>query len=125
MSPAHPSSAGKRGLFRVSATDPEPKSAQAIREDLGVPSLDGDNRFTGANVFEGTTEVAGLNVVDATLSVNGQLEDNSDDPAQLNAGIEIPAGRTATIDGQNILTDAPRDGKYYVRKDGAWVEIVP
>lgn len=27
--------------------------------------------------------------------------------------------------GGTLLVDAPSDGKYYARKDGAWVEIVP
>lgn len=96
--------------------------ASEARANLDVPGLGDDNRFTGTNAFEGTTEVASMDAL-GTLTVSGQLVDNSDDPALLNAGATVTS--PLTLDGGNVLTDAPSDGKYYVRKDGAWVEIIP
>ena len=92
------------------------------RASLEVPGLASDNRFTGSNAFEGASEMASLDAL-GTLTVSGQLVDNSDDPAQLNAGAAVLS--SLTLDGAAVLTDAPSDGKYYVRKDGAWVEIIP
>lgn len=42
-----------------------------------------------------------------------------EDSADLNAKKKI------TVGSLPYISDAPSDGKYYVRKDGAWVEIVP
>jgi len=92
------------------------------RASLEVPGLASDNRLTGSNAFEGMTELAGVDVLgQATFS--GGITDNSDDPALLNAGATVTS--PLTLDGAAVLTDAPSDGKYYVRKDGAWVEIIP
>ena len=89
MSPKGLSSAGRRNRFRVSATDPEPKSAAAVRLDLDLPSLSGDNRFTGDNVFEGDTELGPINVPDSTITLGGGFEHNGSEPAVFNGGADI------------------------------------
>ena len=105
---------GRRKLFRVSATDPEPKSAAAVRVDLDVPSLSGDNTFTGVNSFEGQSAVEGLDV-NGELAVYGGLTVSTDDPATFS--------KEPTVGGTILITDAPSDGGYYVRRNGAWVDV--
>lgn len=119
---AQASARGEDGPLPVSAGGTGATTEPEARAALGVPGLDDDNRLTGSNAFEGMTELAGVDVLgQATFS--GGITDNSDDPALLNAGATVTS--PLTLDGGNVLTDAPSDGKYYVRKDGAWVEIIP
>lgn len=110
------------GVLPVASGGTGGTTAGEARTNLDVPGLEDANRLTGFNAFEGDTEVAALDVL-GPLQAFGQIVDGSDDPAQLNAGAQVTG--TLTLDGAAVLTDAPSDGKYYVRKDGAWVEIVP
>lgn len=93
------------------------------RAALDVPGLDADNTFTGENTFTSAqTHITGTLVVGSVLPTNS---------LRLPSGSVLTDGvtetRTYTFPDANgdVLLDAPSDGKYYVRKDGAWVEIVP
>ena len=88
----------------------------AARSRLDVPTLSGNNVLTGINSFEGQTATEGLDV-NGTLAVYGGMTVDTDDPATFSAA--------PTVGGTALVADAPSDGKYYVRKDGAWVEIIP
>lgn len=106
--------AGRRDRFRVSAHDPKPVSAEQVRIDLDVPSLSRDNTFTGANSLEGQTVVEGLDV-NGQLAVYGGMAVDADDPATFN--------KAPTVGGSALITEAPQDGGYYARRNGAWVDI--
>lgn len=106
------------GTFSPATHVHDPADVTGLVADLAnTPRLDADNVFTGsvqevealhANI--GLTTDGYVTVEEATIratNVTG-LRD-----------IELPDA------SGNLLVDAPSDGKYYVRKDGAWVEIVP
>lgn len=89
------------------------------RARLGVPSLDGDNTFTGDNTFRGTTTFPNGSTVyfyHRFYFTDGSL---------LQEGVTVSRTWELPDADGTLLVDAPSDGKYYVRKDGAWVEIIP
>lgn len=104
------------------------------REILDVPGLEGPNVLNGDLTVNGTTTLN--NGLEANYgSVSLRPEDGIITLANIGAPTHavditisgLSAGRAVTwpdADG-TLLLDAPSDGKYYVRKDGAWVEIIP
>ena len=97
-------------------------TAAEAREQLDVPSLSGDNVFSGVNEFGGAVSFQGAATFDADLTVTTGALVATGDPSTIST---LAVENTLTVGGAAVLTDAPSDGKYYVRKDGAWVEIIP
>lgn len=54
-----------------------------------------------------------------TLAATNKPGDNEHIAMSQKGATELLAGASA-----NFIEDAPQDGKMYVRKDGAWVELV-
>lgn len=109
-------------------------TAAEAREVLEVPGLD------GPNVLEGDLTVNGTTTLNNGLAANyGSVSLFPEDGIITLGNIGAPThavdisisglttGRAVTWPDANgtVLLDAPSDGKYYVRKDGAWVEIIP
>lgn len=93
------------------------------REALDVPSLSQANTFSGACTFTASQTVGQTFHANTQLSTDGSvaIEEGSID-ATLLTGVQ---SYQLPDDSGTLLLDAPSDGKYYVRKDGAWVEIIP
>lgn len=71
---------GSRRAVRVSAVSPEAVSPEAAREQLDVPSLSGDNLFTGTNEFDGAVSFQAAVQTDDRLTCTQGL-DASGDPS--------------------------------------------
>ena len=101
------------------------RTREQAAENLKVPTLGGDNIFLGNQTFDGdlTVEDGGTTTILGALELQGSLTHSGDDPVEFESGLHVAGDLTK--DGDAVLVDAPSDGKYYVRKDGAWVEIVP
>lgn len=121
---------GVPGVFRstrkaVLPVDKGGTNAATVAEarvELGVPSLDGDNVFSGVNEFGGAVSFQGSATFDGDVTVTTGALVATGDPSTIST---LAVENSLTVGGVAVLTDAPSDGKYYVRKDGAWVEIIP
>lgn len=116
------------------------RTAQEAAAALGVPSLDGDNVFTGQNEFEGTTQIRGaleitltgsdaLNVIDSGAAINVL-----DFSASNGATYTLPAGGgTVAISGDPVQTAYNAQGSTYTAQitdcvincTGTWTLTLP
>lgn len=116
------------------------RTAQEAAAALGVPSLDGDNVFTGQNEFEGTTQIRGaleitltgsdaLNVIDSGAAINVL-----DFSASNGATYTLPAGGgTVAISGDPVQTAYNAQGLTYTAQitdcvincTGTWTLTLP
>lgn len=114
-----------------------------LRRRLGIGVQPG-RVMTGSSITVHRHPPADIDGVAATLA-GDQVFNASVTAEQVHANVGITTDGTVTIeeieldatlatstrsiqlpdaDGM-LIVDAPSDGKYYVRKDGAWVEIIP
>lgn len=90
------------------------------REALGVPSLDGDNSFTGDVTFSGQVvvddTVGGGLVVSGAASFTGGITDDSSDAAVFNHGLQTN-GFAADLNGGLRLAYVSKTADYSVEQD--------
>lgn len=91
-----------------------------VREKLGVPSLDGDNSFTGDVTFSGQVvvddTVGGGLVVSGAASFTGGITDDSSDAAVFNHGLQTN-GFAADLNGGLRLAYVSKTADYSVEQD--------
>ena len=109
------------GPLPVSSGGTGASTSGEARANLDVPGLGDDNVFSGVNEFGAAVSFQNTVTCDADLNVTTGSLNATGDPCTINS-LDTSS---LTVNGVDVLTDAPSDGKYYVRKDGAWVEIIP
>lgn len=107
-----------RRVLRLNAVASRLAGSFATVADLDKKAgLADQNVFTGnVNEFEQIQANGNISTDAAVVIEEGTID------ATLLTGVQSYQLPDAS---GTLLTDAPSDGKYYVRRNGAWVEIIP